>query len=418
MRWLYHLAIRFYVWGIQLAALWMPKARLWVQGRRLQRQRMKTLTFPQNRQRVWMHCASAGEYEQGRPVLEAIRKHDPHSFLIVTFFSPSGYESRKTDALPDCVCYLPADLPGKAQDFIDKIRPHLAIFVKYEFWWGYIHALQQRHIPSILISARFKHQSFFYRLYMPFFVRWLKGFSHIFVQDAASALWLKQHGVHRVEVSGDTRFDRVVQIAARWQPDRVMESFLQGRKAIVAGSTWPEDEQLWCDYAVRFGLQHPLIVVPHEIQHRRIEQLLASWPGSAVRYSSWEPTADKHSDSCSLLVVDKMGLLSRLYAYGWLAYVGGGFGAGIHNVLEAAVYGIPVVFGPRYGSFLEARDLVQQGAAFSVKDIHTLARTMHALASTDLDAVGATARRYVQAHAGATGKILNYLTENRFLTTS
>ncbi|MBX6380333.1 MAG: 3-deoxy-D-manno-octulosonic acid transferase [Thermoflavifilum aggregans] len=416
MRWLYYLGIRLYVWGIRLAALWMPKARLWIQGRRMQQRLMDDWQLPQNRRRIWMHCASAGEYEQGRPVLEAIRKLCPDAFLIVSFFSPSGYEARKSDTLPDLKVYLPADLPGMAQAFLHKLRPHLALFVKYEFWYGYIHALQQQKIPCILISARFEHRSFFFRLYRPFFIRLLKGFTHIFVQDEASAQLLLEQGIRQADVSGDTRFDRVLQIAAQWQPDQVVERFLRGRKAIVAGSTWPEDEQLWIDCVRQVDLGCPMIIVPHEIRDKHIGQLLSSWPGKGIRYSELAAMQEQNMDSFDLLVVDRMGLLARIYAYGWLAYVGGGFGAGIHNILEAAVYGIPVMFGPRYRSFREARDLVRLGAAFSVQDKHAMAQLLDHLKRTNLAAMGTIAGNYVKTQAGATGKIVNYLAENRFLT--
>ncbi|WP_394333026.1 3-deoxy-D-manno-octulosonic acid transferase [Thermoflavifilum thermophilum] len=394
----------------------MPKARLWIRGRRLQQRLMDDWQLPQNRRRIWMHCASAGEYEQGRPVLEAIRKLCPDAFLIVSFFSPSGYEARKSDTLPDLKVYLPADLPGKAEVFLNKFRPHLALFVKYEFWYGYIHALQEQKIPCILISARFEHRSFFFRLYQPFFIRLLKSFTHIFVQDTSSAQWLLKQGVSQVEVSGDTRFDRVLQIAAQWQPDQVVERFLQGRKAIVAGSTWPEDEQLWIDCVRQMDLECPMIMVPHEIRDKHIAQLLSRWPGKGIRYSELTTIAEQNIDSFDLLVVDKMGLLARIYAYGWLAYVGGGFGAGIHNILEAAVYGIPVLFGPRYQSFREARELVRLGAAFSVHDTRSMTQLLDQLSRADLADMGAIAGHYVKTQAGATEKIVNYLAENRFLT--
>ncbi|MBX5438082.1 MAG: 3-deoxy-D-manno-octulosonic acid transferase [Thermoflavifilum sp.] len=421
MRWLYHLGIWFYVLGIRVAAWWMPKARRWLEGRRQQRQQMATWELPQGRQRIWMHCASAGEYEQGRPVLEAIRKHCPHAFLILSFFSPSGYDARKTDSLPDLVLYLPADLPGRAEAFLHWLQPQLALFVKYDFWYGYIRALRRQHIPGILISARFGHQSFFSALYMPFLMRLLRRFTYIFVQDEFSKQWLLQHGIHQVEVGGDTRFDRVLQIARQWQPPArpgLIEAFLQGRKAIVVGSSWPEDEALWLDYARQKPVEDPLMLVPHEVHENRIAQLLKAWPGKAIRFSALEAAPEQVLEGYSLLIVDRVGLLSRLYAYGGMAYVGGGFGAGIHNVLEAAVYGIPVIFGPHYQHFREACDLVSLGVAFPVNDSMSLDRVLQNLKEAKLDEMGRLARNYVEAHAGATGRIMRYLVENRFLTVS
>lgn len=406
--------------GIRLAARWMPKAKHWLEGRKQQSLRLKAFAIPANRPRVWMHCASTGEYEQGRPVLQAIRNQYPEAFLIVSFFSPSGYQARQSDPLIDLILYLPPDLPGQANRFLDFLQPQLVIFVKYEFWFGYLNTLWQRQIPCILISARFQKNQLFFKPYGGFFRKLLGGFTHIFVQDEASQLLLQAYGITRVSVSGDTRCDRVIEIATHWKPDTLVAAFLRGRKAVVIGSSWPEDDKLWLAYLQQHRLKTPVIWVPHEIQEQQVEHLRQAWPnGKAIRYSAWESRVEQIPEYVDLLIVDRIGLLSRLYAYGWMAYVGGGFGAGIHNVLEAAVYGIPVVFGPKYTRFQEAVDLVSMQAAFVVKHVDMLHQVICRLSrSSEAQASGAIARGYVETHAGATRVIMAYLEEKRFLTTA
>lgn len=411
MNLLYHIAINIYAALIGLASLWNRKAAQWIQGRKDWRVRYKKLM--DNRkdgQTVWVHCASLGEFEQGRPVIEAIRREFPGVFLVLSFFSPSGYEIRKNYQGADAVVYLPLDTPFNAKDFLDIVRPNLTLFIKYEYWVNYLEEMARRKIPLLMVSAIYREKQVFFRWYGG---RWKKAIAptrQFFVQDTDSQVLLNSIGVENVTVSGDTRFDRVLAVRENFSPVDLLEEFCRGRRVLVAGSTWDKDEGL----LKQFSMLHPdvgLVLAPHEINSRHLEQLKTVFPQGAF-YSSGAVKG------ANVLIIDNVGMLSRLYYYADICYVGGGFGAGIHNILEAAVYGKPVVFGPRYNKFREARDLVEAGGAFPVSGQQQLNETMERLLVDELFRAnaGEVCDTYVHQQAGATGKLMGYIQENRLLT--
>lgn len=351
---------------------------------------------------VWFHAASVGEFEQARPIIERLRAEQPDRHILLTFFSPSGYEMRKGYDRVDLVTYLPFATPRNARAFIDLVRPAMAIFIKYEFWPAYLNELHRQAVPAYSISAIFRPKQLFFLPWGKSYLRLLTYFTHIYVQDKASAQLLINHGVTHTSVAGDTRFDRVNEIARHAKHIPAAEQFIQGcPRVIVAGSTWPQDETLLAQYVDN----HPdtkLILVPHEIHDAHLHTIFHLFHGRYVRFTE----ADEHNIThVRTLLIDTMGLLSSIYRYGQVAYIGGGFGAGIHNTLEAAVYGVPVLFGPNYHHFREAKGLIAAGAGFSVSNYREFEQQMdHAL-----DAHGQAARQYVDSELGATDKIYSEL---------
>ena len=385
-----------------------------------------------NRGAVWIHAASVGEFEQARPLIEKIKDRFADRVqntdqitprIVVTFFSPSGYEARKNYDLADGVYYLPFATRHKAKKFLDALQPSMAIFVKYEFWPAYLKALKKRGIPTYSISAIFRPTQRFFHWYGHSSLKLLKCFTHIYVQDEASRRLLAEHGIHDSSVAGDTRFDRVNQIVeSQKSKDRCAQSqltpiaqFVEGcERVIIAGSTWPEDEVLLAKYiddlsSVIGDLNTKLILVPHELSEEHLHKIFCLFQGRFVRYSAVSAMSDAVSrqnilQRADVLVIDTMGLLSTIYRFGQVAYIGGGFGEGIHNTIEAAVYGVPVVFGPNYHHFREAQGLIDAGAARSIKNYNELEAAL-TLALEKHEEIGAKAAAYVQSELGATEKI-------------
>ena len=407
----YRLFLVMYAIAIRMVALVSPKAKKWIAGRR--NWRIQLQSFRNNHQEqklVWMHCASLGEFEQGRPVLEALRGIYPDHLFMLTFFSPSGYEIRKNYPGADFVMYLPLDSSKNARDFVEIANPTLAIFVKYEFWHFYLKNLCQRHIATLLVSGIFRSSQPFFQSWGGFHRNMLNCFHTIFVQDQDSAELLKKTGIDaKTIISGDTRFDRVIDIASKTE-ELSFSQFLS-KKCLVAGSTWKEDEILLADWH-RDNPDWQLVIVPHEIHATRIEEIHQIFPG-AINYSSLQN--GKFPTSIQVLVIDQIGLLSRLYRYGAICYVGGGFsGNGHHNILEAAVYGKAVVTGPNYQKFRESVELKKIGGSFAIRN----ADELKALTSGEerISKAGYLSREYVLSKAGATESILSYIQEKRLLT--
>lgn len=359
---------------------------------------------------IWFHASSLGEFEQGRPMIEQIRKVHSEYKILLTFFSPSGYEVRKNYAGADVVCYLPFDTPGRVEQFLDLANPAMAIFIKYEFWGNYLHALQQRGIPVYIISAIFRREQLFFQWFGKPYRKMLDCFNHLFVQDERSKALLEEYGIRNVTVAGDTRFDRVIDVYHQAKQIPVVERFVKGSDGqqppfvFVAGSSWPEDEAIFIPYFER----HPemkLIIAPHEIHEGHLKSIEARLHRPTIRLS--QATEQNVADK-DCLIVDSFGLLSSLYRYGQIAYIGGGFGAGIHNTLEAAVYGMPVLFGPRFQKFKEAKDLIAVGGAFTFDNAPAFASRMDTLLSTPeaLQQSSQAAGHFVQSHGGATTTIL------------
>ena len=359
---------------------------------------------------VWFHAASVGEFEQARPLIERLRKEQPQRRIVLTFFSPSGYEMRKDYRLVDKVLYLPFATRKNAKLLLDTLQPSMAVFVKYEFWKPYLKALHKRHIPTYLISAIFRPKQLFFKPWGKGYRKVLTYFDRLYVQDEASKLLLERYGMENVTVAGDTRFDRCCAVAKETKRIMEMEWFVtpkaleQPKPVIVAGSTWPPDEALFARY-MEEREDVKLVIVPHELTERHLQQIFQLFEGRYVRWSE----ATKHSLAISrIVVVDTMGLLSKLYKYATVAYVGGGFGVGIHNTVEPAVYGIPVLFGPNHGKFREAKGLIAAGAAASVRNYATFRDGMNS-ALENAAAMGEAAKRYVTSECGATDKIYNDL---------
>lgn len=419
----YKFFLLLYRTGIMLVSPWNSKAALWVQGRKniFDTIRLAVSDHPSS-ENCWMHCASLGEFEQGRPVLEHIRKINPKAQIILTFFSASGYEVRKNYAGADHIFYLPIDSPGNARQFIDIIQPKLVLWVKYEYWYFYLNQLKKRNIPVLLIAGIFRENQVFFRWYGSLHRKMLSCFSHFFVQNEASGNLLNSINITGiVTVSGDTRFDRVIEIAEQFSPIENIASFCGDSPVIVAGSTWQEDEE----ELDHFANTHPeikFIIAPHEIAIQHLSEikklflhsiLFTEWQSRLLRGISPDIINSPH-----VLIIDNIGMLSRLYKYGDITYIGGGFGDdGVHNVLEAAVYGKPVVFGPVYAKFAEAEELLDSGGAFSAdnaldveKIFLLLLNNNHACAEA-----GDSAKKYVHSKTGAKDKIIKYLMEKKLI---
>ncbi|MFM2207859.1 MAG: hypothetical protein RL213_1834 [Bacteroidota bacterium] len=411
-RLLYNITIRLYGMFLHLAAFaGHPKAKQWVSGRR--KWDAELAKCIQGGPWVWFHCASLGEFEQGRPLLEAYRRQHPEKKILLTFFSPSGYEIRKDYREADCVSYLPLDTPRNAARFLEIVRPECVFFIKYEYWFNFLKACNGAGAPVYLVSSIFRQRQWFFGPLAGSFLKELASVKHYFVQDEESADLLRSKGIGQVTVSGDTRFDRVKTIADSGEKMEWLETWKGAGQLLVAGSTWPEDEKLLAEYVSGAGRGIRLLLVPHETGEnhlREIEVLLEKhgWSDTAKRLSSITglPDAD-----VQIIIVDRIGLLSKCYRYATVAYIGGGFGAGIHNTLEAAVFGVPVVFGPNYLKFKEARDLVQLNAAVSINDFESLAGTLDTWfnsSETRLSS-GRIGGEYVSKQAGATARILSEL---------
>lgn len=365
---------------------------------------------------IWVHCSSLGEFEQGRPLIEKIRTTYPSYKILLTFFSPSGYEVRKNYEGADYIFYLPGDSRKNATQFLDIAKPGLILFIKYEFWYHYLQEAKKRAIPLLLISAIFRKNQPFFSRYGDFYRSMLSCFTHFFVQNEESSSLLKTIGFKQnVTISGDTRFDRVIEIAEKFKPVDVIETFCSGSAVIVAGSTWSEDDKKLSHYAnIKSNVK--FIIAPHHISKQRLNECLQLYKKS-VLFSTI--SASGLSSDINTLIIDNVGMLSSLYKYSTISYVGGGFGKdGVHNVLEAAVYGKPVIFGPVYEKFIEAIELADNGGGVSIKNYPELEAKLNNLLNKDekyIDACKA-ALNYVYSKQGATEKILQFIQEKRLLT--
>ena len=398
------------------------KANRWLSGRKNIFQSLQVLTTKKGKT-IWFHCASLGEFEQARPLLESISRQYPNYAILLSFFSPSGYEIRKDYKGADCVIYLPLDSTGNAKKILDMVQPSLVVWIKYEYWHFYLQQIKQRNIPLLLVSGIFRPEQPFFKSWGSFHRKMLSCFTYLFVQNQDSKKLLGSIGFsENVTVSGDTRFDRVIEIADQSENIPIIEKFIEGCSVIVAGSTWKEDEE----ELDHFANTHPeikFIIAPHEIDEEHlkdIEQLFHH----TIRYSKLNegslPTpANNQQPVSNVLIIDNIGLLARLYKYATIAYVGGGFGNdGVHNVLEAAVYSKPVIFGPVYEKFAEAVQLINTGGAFCIENALELEENLQILLKDEREYKTAcrAAGDYVYANKGATQKILSYIQEKRLLT--
>ena len=403
MKILYNIGILIFTVLANMASLFNSKASLWVKGRKKWADKISE-KLKQGDRTIWIHCASLGEFEQGRPVIEAIKKEMPFYKIVLTFFSPSGYEIRKNYDDADCVSYLPSDTPGNAAKFIGMIRPEFVIFVKYEFWNNYISVLSRNGIPLYLISGIFRPGQHFFKWYGSFFRGMLRKFEKIFVQDQQSLDLLSDIGIAKVSLAGDTRFDRVVQIAGTARNIPKLEQFRGNEKLLLAGSSWKQDEEIIAKYINMFPLRMKWVFAPHEIDTTNIERLEKLFKVKCVRFSELSGlTADSR-----VLILDNIGMLSSAYRYAYIAAIGGGFGKGIHNILEPACWGIPVMFGPKYENFKEAVDLLRTGGAKSFITFDDFKRILDLWLSDEKNFTfsGEMASKYVKENAGATEIII------------
>lgn len=398
----YNLFIGLYSLGIRIVAPFHDKANYFILGRKKLLRKVKN-EIMQNDSIFWFHCASLGEFEQGRPIMEEFKKRHPHYKILLSFFSPSGYELRKNYHYADYTYYLPIDTEKNAGTWLDIIQPKAAFFIKYEFWHHYTNALAKRNIPLFSISCIFRENQIYFKNYGKFHRTILKRFTHFFVQDKESKLLLEQIDITNSSISGDTRFDRVHTIREQTTDYPAVEKFKNNCKVLVIGSSWSEDMEVMAAFINQNEDNIKFIIAPHEVYEMSIKNIEKQIDKKSVRFS--DITMENAKDY-EVLIVDNVGILSSLYQYGEYAYVGGGYGKGLHNILEPATFGLPVFFGNKnYSKFREARDLVQLGGAFSISDYHDLTQKFNQL---NLEVAATTAQSYVEGNTGATKKILDY----------
>ncbi len=386
-----------------MASLGNTKAKEWIKGRKNWHEKLESQ--PDLHGCIWFHCASLGEFEQGRPLIEKLKARYPNKPILLTFYSPSGYEIRKDYPLADCVCYLPLDTTKNARVFLNLTKPDVAIFVKYEVWHNFFAEISARKIPLFMISAIFRDTQIYFKPYGSWFRKSLKSSTKIFTQDDKSSTLLNSIDVKQNVVAGDTRFDRVIEVAENAKSLPVLRDFCADAVTLVAGSTWPADEELLMKYHQKKS-NLKLIIAPHEIGASHINTLLSKFP----RGVKWSKKEEINSNT-NVIIVDSIGLLSTIYKYGGIAYIGGGFGSGIHNTLEPAVYGIPVIFGPNFNKFKEAKDLCKENGAKSIgnfKDLESILDTLVNEETPRLE-MGKNAGEFVRMNSGATQIILEDL---------
>lgn len=431
---IYRLFLRVYPAALKLVAPWNSKARRWLQGRTGLMEKIRAAMQHNAGSVVWMHCASLGEFEQGRPVLEQLRSAHLQYNIVLTFFSPSGYQAAQNYKGADHIFYLPMDSPDHAKQLCDALNPVLVLWIKYDYWYYYMQELQARKVPLLLLSGVFRNNQAFFRWYGGIQRQMLRCVTHFFVQNEHSQRLLQTLGLTNVTVSGDTRFDRVIAIAEKAGSVPGIDEFCGTHPVIVAGSTWQEDDEE-LDHFANTHSEIKFIIAPHEVEEARIQEVEKLFK-RCVRYSSLQlaggsgqgeqtsnlqlPTSNiQLPTGTNVLIIDNIGLLSRLYRYATITWVGGGFGSdGVHNVLEAAVYGKPVVFGPVYDKYLEAVELVGSGGGFSVEnalEAETLFTSL-LIDKEEYDLACEASREYVYAKKGATERIVDYIQENRLLT--
>lgn len=413
MVFLYDIGIYLYTFLIRIASVKNTKAAAWINGRKGLIQLIEA-SLDKNKRYTWFHFASLGEFEQGRPVLESLKSENPELPIVITFFSPSGYEIRKNYALADHVFYLPVDTKTNAVEFIRLLNPSKAIFTKYEYWYHYFDELHKNNIPLFVISGIFRKEQAFFKWYGSLHRKMLSMVSHFFVQNENSRVLLSGIGIKNVTVNGDTRFDRVDYNASHAAELKIIRDFSKGNRVFIGGSTWPDDEKLISKLASSYS-DWKFIIAAHEVNPARIKELTEFFPDS-FRYSDLnkkqlESTKNQNINiDIQVLIIDNIGLLSSVYQYGDIAYIGGGFGLGIHNTLEAAAFGLTLIFGPNYQKFTEAVDLISTGAAFSIKNYDELANCMEKLTiDSQREESGMAALEYVKKHTGASQAILDFI---------
>ena len=423
----YHLFLIVYKAGINLVSFWNKKAKLWISGRKDVFKKLQTaLEFSTNKKTIWMHCASLGEFEQGRPLLQKIKEDFSDAIIAITFFSPSGFEIAKNNKDFKNIFYLPMDSRIHAKKWVNILKPSLVLWVKYEYWHFYLEEIKRKNIPLLMISGVYRSNQIFFKWHGSFYRNMLNCFTHFFLQNEDSKEQLQKIiAEQKITISGDTRCDRVINIAENFKGVPHITEFCREHEVIVAGSTWEDDETEW----THFVRQHPeikFIIAPHEIDAENLSDVKKKFPGS-VFYSEWieerqrvtddrQPAGEDKQSNC--LIIDNIGMLSRLYYYATITYVGGGFGDdGLHNILEAAVYGKPVIFGPEYDKNFEAQEMIDCSGAISIENAIDLEKVVNNLLNNEAELLSRSdaAKKYVYRNAGATDKIISFIKENKLL---
>ncbi|NND06818.1 MAG: 3-deoxy-D-manno-octulosonic acid transferase [Saprospiraceae bacterium] len=409
--WLYSFGIKVYYWVVVLAQLFSPKARAWVSGRKTQEVRLEAFNFDAP---IWMHCSSLGEFEQGRPIIEMMRQRHPSQQIVLTFFSPSGYTTRKDFQHADLVCYMPLDTPDRARKFIDRLKPRLAIMVKYDFWFNHLKILNDRGVPFIYVSLLLHPRHFLLRSHFRRLFNIFSQLNYAFTQDGASQELLEAKGLSQVSTVGDTRIDRVLSINHEKKSFDFLDDLIAGHRVFIFGSVWPADMVHLAPFINAAKKDKYLfIIASHEVDEKSLEKIDSYLEAGTDRFSA---LCSGQTMKTNIISVDTMGDLAQLYQYGYLAYVGGAFGHGLHSILEPAAAGLPIIFGPNYQKFREAVDLVALGAVFSVDSTKAFTTVADRLQN---DATYQTAQNliyeYLQANKGASSKILRYLSEHNLI---
>lgn len=406
MKLLYEIVVFLAKISLPIIALFNKKIRLFLEGRKQTFSKIRSL---KEQNTIWIHAASLGEFEQARPIIENLKNEYSKYKILVTFFSPSGYEIQKNYKLADVICYLPLDTKANAKKFVEFVNPKISIFVKYEFWPNFLNELQSRKIPTILISGIFRKNQVFFKPYGGFMRKSLKAFHHFFVQDKNSKQLLESINFNNTIIAGDTRFDRVSKILEQDNSLNFINQFVNGQYTIVAGSTWQEDEKLLVNYINNEASENEkFIIAPHNIKSDKIEELKKSILKKSVLYSEKE---DKKLEEYQVFIIDTIGILTKIYAVANVAYVGGGLKTGLHNILEPATFGIPVVIGNNYNKFKEAKDLVHLNGVFSISNQKEFSNIFIRLKKAEVfrKSAGDINKKYIQENLGATTKIMNYI---------
>lgn len=401
----YNILLFFFTAGVRIVSFFHPKARAFVTGRKDVFKKLASAFSSQSSPVVWVHCASLGEFEQGRPLIELLKQEFPQLKILLTFFSPSGYEVRKNYNLADHVCYLPMDSSANAQRLVAIVKPVFVVFVKYEFWFHFTRELRSSNIPILSISSIFRREQLFFKPYGGFYRRILQAFSFFFVQSEESVRLLRSIGIQQCMLAGDTRFDRVFQVVKNGEELPIVKNFKNQQKTMVVGSCWPEDLDVLAPFINQNTMK--FILAPHEISEHFLTSIENTLGVKSIRYSAVQ---GKAVDDYQVLIIDNIGMLSRLYRYGEFAYVGGAFGKGLHNILEAACYGVPIFFGNKnYQKFQEALDLINRGGAFEVKDYLDLKQKFELMDMPESFLLACeVTKSYVMENLGATEKIMRY----------
>jgi 3-deoxy-D-manno-octulosonic-acid transferase len=415
MQQIYSFLIVCYGFAIRVASVFNKKAALWIKGRQQYWAILdKIVAAPPfnipGRKLAWFHCASLGEFEQGRPIIETFKQQHPGYLILLTFYSPSGYEVRKAYSGADLILYMPLDTKSNVRRFVETLHPDIVFYVKYEFWFNFLSYLQIKKIPTILVSAVFRPDQHFFKGYAEWPRKVLQGFSKIFVQNENSKELLQFIGIENAEICGDTRFDRVVAVAAKPKTIEIAKVFSLNHKVMIAGSTWPADEDLIFKLIYQNKHKMRFIIAPHEISSDHIDSLMQRAGKTAVRFSK---TNTEEARNAEILIIDSIGMLSQLYQYGTLAYIGGGFGVGIHNILEASAFGLPVFMGPNYHKFNEAKELIELGGAFEVNKPDELIKKVNLLLNNkeELSHAISVNKTYVISGCGATEIVMKRVNE-------